>query len=100
MTGFRMTSLSWLLCRQEVHTVVLTHRERAIVELLALGASEEAAAAALGLSRRTVVYTLRALMDRLGVANRFQLALVLGAARAVPVPPLPPARDNGAEKSP
>lgn len=73
--------------RQEVSAIVLTSRERSILALLAAGASEDAAAAELGLSRRTVVYTMRALMDRLGVENRFQLALVLGAAHAVPVPP-------------
>jgi DNA-binding CsgD family transcriptional regulator len=73
--------------RQEVPTVVLTSREKTILTLLAAGASEEAAAGQLGLSRRTVVYTIRALMDRLGVDNRFQLALVLGAARAIPLPP-------------
>ncbi|HYN92334.1 MAG TPA: LuxR C-terminal-related transcriptional regulator [Pilimelia sp.] len=70
----------------EVPPVMLTLREQAIVALLTAGVSEEAAAAELGLSRRTVVYTLRALMDRLGVDNRFQLALILGAARAVPLP--------------
>jgi DNA-binding CsgD family transcriptional regulator len=73
--------------RQEVPAIVLTHRERSIIELLAAGESEEAAAAALGLSRRTVVYAVRSLMDRLGVENRFQLALCLGAAHAVPLPP-------------
>lgn len=70
----------------EVPPIMLTLREQAIVALLTAGVSEEAAAAQLGLSRRTVVYTLRALMDRLGVENRFQLALILGAARAVPLP--------------
>ncbi|MEJ3742646.1 LuxR C-terminal-related transcriptional regulator [Actinomycetes bacterium KLBMP 9797] len=72
--------------QHEVPAIMLTAREQAIVSLLSAGHSEAAAAAELGLSRRTVVYTLRALMDRLGVANRFQLALVLGAAHAVPVP--------------
>ncbi len=42
-------------------------------------------AAELRLSRRTVVYTLRGLMDRLNVENRFQLAMVLGATRAAPL---------------
>ena len=72
--------------KREVPTIVLTSRERAIVERLALGSSEESVAAELGLSRRTVVYAMRTLMDRLGVENRFQLALMLGAARAVPLP--------------
>ncbi|GID90960.1 LuxR C-terminal-related transcriptional regulator [Amorphoplanes digitatis] len=71
---------------REEPPIVLTAREQKIVALLAAGLSEEAAAADLGLSRRTVVYAVRALMDRLGVENRFQLALVLGAARAVPLP--------------
>jgi DNA-binding CsgD family transcriptional regulator len=62
---------------------VLTDRERAILTLLAAGASDEEAAAELGLCRRTVLYAMRALMDRLGVENRFQLALVLGAAQAI-----------------
>jgi DNA-binding CsgD family transcriptional regulator len=86
--------------RQEVPTIVLTHRERAIVELLAAGESEEAVAIALGLSRRTVVYTVRSLMDRIGVENRFQLALCLGAAQAVPLPPsFRPCRPDSQEDS-
>jgi hypothetical protein len=32
---------------------------------------------------RTIAYTMRGLMDRHGVANRFQLGLVLGAAGVV-----------------
>ena len=67
-------------------SMMLTLREQSLVTLLAAGHSEGSAAAELGLSRRTVVYTLRNLMDRLHVENRFQLALVLGAARVVPLP--------------
>jgi DNA-binding CsgD family transcriptional regulator/sugar-specific transcriptional regulator TrmB len=66
--------------------LVLTPREQSIVTLLATGQSEDAVARNLGLSRRTVVYALRSLMDRLEVDNRFQLALVLGAAQAIAVP--------------
>lgn len=66
--------------------LVLTAREQSIVTLLAAGRSEDAVARALGLSRRTVVYALRSLMDRLEVDNRFQLALVLGAAQVVALP--------------
>ncbi|MEU4626889.1 LuxR C-terminal-related transcriptional regulator [Actinoplanes sp. NPDC023801] len=72
--------------KPEVPIVMLSTREQTIVTLLSSGHSETEIAVALALSRRTVVYTLRALMDRLGVDNRFQLALVLGAARAVPLP--------------
>jgi DNA-binding NarL/FixJ family response regulator len=60
----------------------LTPREQRIVLLLAAGRSEEATAAELGLSRRTVAYALRALMNRLGVDNRFQLGLALGNVHA------------------
>jgi DNA-binding CsgD family transcriptional regulator len=72
--------------QQGVPPVMLTPRERAILDKLAAGHSEQTAAQELGLSRRTVVYALRSLMDRLGVENRFQLALVLGAAHAIAVP--------------
>jgi DNA-binding NarL/FixJ family response regulator len=60
------------------------------VALLAAGLTEEAAAGRLGISRRTVTYALTALMDRLGVDNRFQLALLLGAAQVVSLPSNPP----------
>jgi DNA-binding CsgD family transcriptional regulator len=72
--------------RGGVPPIVLTAREKGIVALLAAGHSEESVAAELRLSRRTVVYTLRGLMDRLNVENRFQLAMVLGATRAAPLP--------------
>jgi DNA-binding CsgD family transcriptional regulator len=62
--------------------VMLTPRERAIVELLAQGHTDETAARELDLSRRTVGYALGGLMGRLGVDNRFQLGLALGAMRA------------------
>jgi DNA-binding CsgD family transcriptional regulator len=57
----------------------LTARERAIVTLLAQGHTDTSASAQLGLSVRTIAYTLRGLMDRYGVQNRFQLGLLLGA---------------------
>lgn len=66
--------------------MVLTPREQALVALLAGGASDQSAADQLGVSRRTVVYTLTGLMQRYGVENRFQLALVLGATGAAPLP--------------
>jgi DNA-binding CsgD family transcriptional regulator len=69
-----------------VPAVLLTPREKALVALLAAGHSEESAAAELGVSRRTVLYALRAMMDRVGVHNRFQLALILGASHAVALP--------------
>lgn len=60
-------------------TVTLTARERALIELLADGHTDATVARRLGLSARTIGYTLRGLMDRLGVENRFQLGLALGA---------------------
>jgi DNA-binding CsgD family transcriptional regulator len=58
----------------------LAPRERAVVNLLAAGYTDAGAASRLGLSRRTVAYTVSGLIDRFGVHNRFQLGLVLGAA--------------------
>lgn len=60
-------------------SVELTARERSIVELLAEGHTDAFVAERLGISPRTIAYTMRSLMDRLGVENRFQLGLILGA---------------------
>jgi DNA-binding CsgD family transcriptional regulator len=60
----------------------LSHREQAICALLAAGHTDASTAGLLGISSRTIAYTLRALMDRVGVENRFQLGLVLGAFEA------------------
>jgi DNA-binding NarL/FixJ family response regulator len=57
---------------------VFTPREKALVELLAAGHTDASAARRLGLSPRTVSYTVQSLMDRLEVENRFQLGLALG----------------------
>jgi DNA-binding CsgD family transcriptional regulator/sugar-specific transcriptional regulator TrmB len=62
-------------------TVRLSPREQRIITLLAAGHTDATAAAELGLSQRTVAYAIHDLMDRHGVQNRFQLGLVLGAAR-------------------
>lgn len=77
--------------RNGVPTVVLTQREKAVVALLADGHTDATAAKHLGMSTRTLTYTLRGLMDRFGVENRFQLGLALGAMRAA----LPPGPANG-----
>jgi DNA-binding CsgD family transcriptional regulator len=86
---------------QGVRPINLTPRERALVALLADGHTDVTAAHRLNISVRTVAYTLRALMDRLGVENRFQLALLLGASGAAPLPTstapgpdVPPAPDT------
>jgi len=62
--------------------VALTAREESLVALLALGHTDASAARDLRISARSVTNILRALMDRLGVENRFQLGLALGALRA------------------
>jgi DNA-binding NarL/FixJ family response regulator len=69
-----------------VPMISLSERERDLVTLLALGHTDTSAGRTLRISARSVTYTLRALMDRLGVENRFQLGLALGALRVV-VPP-------------
>ncbi|WP_326553794.1 helix-turn-helix transcriptional regulator [Micromonospora sp. NBC_01813] len=68
-------------------TITLTPREQALVALLAAGHTDASAAEELRLSLRTVAYTIRNLMDRLGVENRFQLAVLLGASGTAPLPP-------------
>jgi DNA-binding CsgD family transcriptional regulator len=73
--------------REGVPAIDLTPRERALVTLLATGHTDVSAAEQLNISARTVAYAMRTLMDRLGVENRFQLALLLGAAGAAPMPP-------------
>ncbi|MER5769127.1 LuxR C-terminal-related transcriptional regulator [Streptomyces sp. NPDC001985] len=49
--------------------------DRRLLWLLASGASDDAIARELGISRRTLFRRLQILMARLGAANRFQLAL-------------------------
>ena len=66
--------------------IVLTDRERELVVLLAQGHTDASAAARLRISARSVTSILRTLMDRVGVDNRFQLGLALGATRRVPLP--------------
>jgi len=71
---------------QGVPMVALSDRERDLVELLARGHTDVTAAREMRISARSVTNTLRALMDRLGVDNRFQLGLALGSM-GVTVPP-------------
>lgn len=50
----------------------LSHREQEMLRLLALGATDESAAAQLGISVRTVRRMVADLMNRLGARSRFQ----------------------------
>jgi len=70
--------------------IVLSERERALIDLLAEGHTDITAAARLCLSARSVTNIMRGLMDRVGVDNRFQLGLALGAARVAQRPPPEP----------
>lgn len=60
----------------------LSARERAVVTLLAEGCTDHTVAEQLGLSRRTITYTVANLMDRYGARSRFHLALLLSGANA------------------
>jgi DNA-binding CsgD family transcriptional regulator len=62
----------------------LTAREQELVTLLAAGHTDATAARELRISQRSVSSTLRQLMDRVGVDNRFQLGLALGALHVRP----------------
>ncbi|WP_082119586.1 helix-turn-helix domain-containing protein [Saccharothrix sp. ST-888] len=59
--------------------VALNERQRKLISLLMAGHTDSSAAYRLGISPRTVTNILRSLMDRLGVDNRFQLGVALGA---------------------
>ncbi|UWZ36216.1 helix-turn-helix transcriptional regulator [Dactylosporangium roseum] len=76
------------LARQEhgVPRITLSERERDLLRLLAQGHTDASAARAMRISRRTVSNTLRALMDRLGVENRFRLGLAVGALSLIEPP--------------
>jgi DNA-binding NarL/FixJ family response regulator len=50
----------------------VSERDRTIITLMAAGATDEAIARRLDLSRRTVVRRIAALLDRLGATTRFQ----------------------------
>jgi DNA-binding CsgD family transcriptional regulator len=63
--------------------IELDPREHALTALLARGHTDASAARELRISARTVTTVIRSLMDRLGVENRFQLGLALGARRLV-----------------
>ncbi|WP_203926748.1 helix-turn-helix domain-containing protein [Virgisporangium ochraceum] len=78
--------------RGGVPPIVLSPRERSIVALLATGLTDAGVATRLNISRRTIAYTLRALMDRIGAENRFQLGLILGSMHLL----TPPGRPAGA----
>ena len=64
--------------------MTLTPRERAVLALLAEGHTDETVAAHLGLSRRTIAYTVADLMERHGARNRFQLGLFLSDLGGTP----------------
>lgn len=72
--------------RDGVPPIMLTARERAILALLAEGLTDAGVADRLKISRRTIAYTLRTLMDRVGVENRFQLGLTLGSMHLLTSP--------------
>ncbi|GAA4723977.1 helix-turn-helix domain-containing protein [Phytohabitans rumicis] len=72
---------------------MLDPREQALVKLLAQGHTDATAARELRISTRSVSSIVRTLMDRLGVDNRFQLGLALGALHAATLPPNPDVPD-------
>jgi DNA-binding CsgD family transcriptional regulator len=76
------------VARGGVPPIELSERERNLIALLAAGHTDQTAAERLRISTRSVTYALRSLMDRLGVENRFQLGLTLGAHRAAAPPSL------------
>lgn len=53
-------------------------RYKKLINLLATGHTDASAARRLGVSRRTVTYMVRSMMDGLGINNRFQLGIAIG----------------------
>jgi DNA-binding CsgD family transcriptional regulator len=68
--------------------IILSETERRLVALLAQGHTDVTAAEEMHISSRSVTNIMRRLMDRLGVDNRFQLGLALGALRVADLPPI------------
>jgi DNA-binding CsgD family transcriptional regulator len=66
---------------------MLDERQRKLISLLLAGHTDSSAATRLEISPRTVTNILRSLMDRLGVENRFQLGVALGARMQLPERP-------------
>lgn len=66
--------------RDEAHRAQPTERQRAVIVLVADGATNRDVAAALGITERTVKYHLRALFDRLGASNRAEAVARAGDA--------------------
>jgi DNA-binding CsgD family transcriptional regulator len=74
--------------RYAVAPIELSDRERSLITLLAAGHTDQTAAERLRISARSVTGIMRTMMDRLGVENRFQLGLALGALRVAAPPSL------------
>ncbi|WP_052441274.1 helix-turn-helix domain-containing protein [Streptacidiphilus anmyonensis] len=55
------------------------NRDDTLIALLAAGHTDASAARRLGVSRRTVTNMIRSMMDGLGINNRFQLGIAVGA---------------------
>ena len=58
-----------------------------MVTLLAEGCTDQTVAEQLGLSRRTITYTVAALMEKYGARSRFHLALLLAGLSTSPASP-------------
>ncbi|MFI5497027.1 LuxR C-terminal-related transcriptional regulator [Actinoplanes sp. NPDC051859] len=71
-----------------VTPIELAPRERILITLLAAGHTDQSSAERMRISARSVTGIMRTLMDRLGVDNRFQLGLALGALRVAAPPSL------------
>ena len=65
----------------------LTHKEGEVADLVAAGATNREAAAALFLSPRTVEHHLRQVYRKLGLRSRTELAAAYGAREVTPRPP-------------
>ena len=80
----------------------LSARQRAVVTLLAEGCTDQMVAEQLGLSRRTITYTVADLMEKYGARSRFHLALLLADTdtdtESVTASPLRPSHTSNTQR--
>lgn len=70
--------------RDDAHRAQPTERQRAVIGLVAGGATNREIATTLGITERTVKYHLRSVFDRLGASNRAEAVARAGDAGWLP----------------
>jgi DNA-binding CsgD family transcriptional regulator len=85
----------YLQCERTNDASGLTPEEERALRELALGYTDEVAAARLGMSRRTLRRRVREAMDKLGARSRFQMGVLYARSIAQTEFPFWPSRPEG-----